>query len=50
MKKAIALILLVVLTGCVRVGEFTPERHAQYELGKPDCDKTPEKCIKGVPW
>ncbi len=50
MKKIFVFCIIVLLSACVKVGEFTPERHAQYELGKPDCNKTPEKCINGIPW
>ena len=49
-QKAFALFLLVLLSACVEVGEFTPERHAEHELGHPDCQKTPERCIEGVAW
>ncbi len=50
MKKICVFVLLILLTACVKVGEFTPERHAQYEQGKPDCNRTPERCINGIPW
>ncbi len=50
MKKIAVLFLICLLAACVKAGEFSPERHAQYEQGKPDCSKTPERCIKGVPW
>ena len=50
MKTFLVLLMIVALGACVRVGEFTPERHAQYEMGKPDCNKTSEKCINGIPW
>ena len=50
MKSLLILLMIVTLGACVKVGEFTPERHAQYEMGKPDCNKTPEKCINGIPW
>ena len=50
MKKLFMLFLIVFLAACVKVGEFTPERHADYELGKPNCETNPEKCIKGIPW
>lgn len=50
MKYLGVLLFLCLLSGCVKVGEFTPERHAQHELGTPDCNKTPEKCINGIPW
>lgn len=50
MKRVFALILVVFLSACMQVGEFTPERHAQHEMGHPDCDEMPERCINGVPW
>lgn len=50
MNKLFLLMMCLALSSCVSVGEFTPERNAQYEMGKPDCNKTPEKCINGVPW
>ena len=50
MKKIFILLLVVILSGCIKAGEFSPESHRLYELGKADCEKTPEKCHKGVPW
>lgn len=49
-RHVIVLTLFALLTGCIRAGEFTPERHAQYEIGQTDCNKTPKKCINGIPW
>lgn len=39
MKKLICLLLIAMLGACVKAGEFSPERHAQYEQGHPDCEK-----------
>lgn len=50
MNKLIVLLMIMVLSGCVKAGEFSPERHAQYEQGHPECNKSPEKCVNGVPW
>lgn len=50
MKKLLIAAFIIFLSGCMQVGKFSPERHAQHELGRPDCDVTPEKCIHGVPW
>ena len=50
MKKILLLVLVAALSGCIKAGEFTPETHKLYEMGKPDCEKTPEKCHKGIPW
>ena len=50
MKKVIMFLLIAILSACVKAGEFTPETHALYEMGKPDCEKTPERCYKGIPW
>ncbi len=50
MKRAIALLLIVLLGACVKVGEFSPERHADYDKGHADCQQTPERCVNGVPW
>lgn len=50
MKKILLLLFLLILCACVQVGEFSPESHDLYEMGKADCEKTPEKCHKGVPW
>ena len=50
MKKIFALLVVLLLGACVEVGKFTPETHALYDTGHPDCDKTPEKCVHGVPW
>ncbi|MBR2921783.1 MAG: hypothetical protein IKC10_00520 [Alphaproteobacteria bacterium] len=50
MKKILLFVMILLLSGCVKVGEFTPETHKLYEMGKPDCEKTPERCYKGVPW
>ncbi len=47
--RYLALIALLLLTACT-VGEFTPERHAMYDEGRPDCQKTPERCVNGYPW
>ncbi len=49
MKVFLGLFALFLLVSC-KVGEFTPERHALYDLNRPDCEKTPEKCINGYPW
>lgn len=49
MQKVIVFLTALLLSGCV-AGEFSPERHAQYEEGHPDCKVTPERCINGVPW
>ena len=29
---------------------FRPEIYTWHELGKPDCNVTPEKCVHDVPW
>ena len=50
MRIFLMLGLLVLLCGCVKAGEFTPETNKLYELGKPNCEKVPERCHKGVPW
>jgi len=51
MKKLLWFVCCLMLSACsVKVGEFTPERHALYSEGQPDCDKTPERCINGYPW
>ena len=50
MKNFLILLLVVLISGCVKVGEFTPRSHELYEMGKADCEKTPERCHKGVPW
>jgi len=49
-KNILVCLLVIILSGCIKAGEFSPERHAQYELGHADCEKTPERCIHGVPW
>ena len=41
---------MLLALGACKVGEFTPERHQIYDLGRPDCEKQPERCINGVPW
>ncbi|MBQ8661382.1 MAG: hypothetical protein IJ482_03565 [Alphaproteobacteria bacterium] len=48
MKLTITALLLLSLAAC-SVGEFTPERHAQYESSV-DCEKTPQRCVRGYPW
>lgn len=48
MKIIFSLLLLCLLSAC-EAGKFTPERHALYESGV-DCEKTPERCVKGYPW
>lgn len=49
-KKIFLFLVIIMLGGCFTVGEFTPERHAQHEQGHADCQKTPDRCIHGVPW
>ena len=50
MKKVLLFLMVAILCGCVKSGEFTPETNQLYEMGKVDCEKTPERCYKGVPW
>ena len=50
MKKILLLLLISILAGCIKVGEFSQQSHDLYEMGKVDCKKNPEKCHKGVPW
>ena len=49
-RKVFVVFFILLLSGCIEAGKFTPERHAEYELGHPDCQKTPERCIDGVAW
>ena len=49
-KKSFVFVFILLLCGCIEVGEFTPERHDQYEVGHPDCEKNPERCVEGVAW
>ena len=49
MQKLALFLFVMILSGCV-AGEFSPERHAQYEEGHADCKVTPERCIHGVAW
>lgn len=49
MKNLFVLFLLIVLSSCT-IGDFPPERNRLHEAGRADCQKTPEKCIDGVPW
>ncbi|MBR4105926.1 MAG: hypothetical protein IKK52_01325 [Alphaproteobacteria bacterium] len=51
MKKTLLIfVVLSFLSGCISVGEFTPKRHAQHEVGHADCEKTPDRCVNGIPW
>lgn len=50
MKKVLLFLFVTMLCSCIKAGEFTPETHQLYELGKPDCEKMPDRCHKGVPW
>lgn len=51
MKIIMMLLAILTIAACeIKVGEFTPERHRLHDLGRPDCEKTPEKCVDGVPW
>lgn len=50
MKKIWLLIFVLILGGCVKAGEFTPEAYELHNMGKVDCEKTPEKCHNGIPW
>ena len=44
MKKILLILLVALLSACIKVGEFTPETYKLYEMGKIDCEKNPEKC------
>jgi len=50
MRNLLIFIVIATLCGCIKAGEFSPERNAQYEYGNADCQKTPHRCINGVPW
>jgi hypothetical protein len=50
MKKILLVLLVIILSACVKAGEFTPQVYELHEMGKPDCEKTPERCYKGIPW
>ena len=50
MRKLGLFLLVLVLSGCVEVGKFSPKRHAQHEVGHADCQKTPDRCVNGVAW
>ena len=50
MKKILLVVMIAMLSACVKAGEFSSKTHALYEMGKPDCEKMPERCHKGVPW
>ncbi len=49
MKVFLPLFAVLLLVAC-KAGEFTPERRALYELNRPDCQKTPERCVGDYPW
>ncbi len=49
MRYLLAILVLFGLGACT-VGDIPPERQALYDSNKPDCNKTPEKCIHGYPW
>lgn len=42
-------VFLLILSAC-QVGELPPQREALYNKNTVDCNKTPEKCVKGYPW
>ena len=45
MKKIVLLLMVLILGGCIEAGEFTPETHKLYEMGKPDWEKLDGKCF-----
>ena len=49
MRFMIVVLLLVAVAGC-KVGDFGEDRLSEYELNRPDCQKTPDRCIDGYPW
>ena len=50
MKRILLFLIVILIGGCVKAGDFSPQTHELYEMGKPDCEKTPERCYKGIPW
>lgn len=50
MKIFLMICLLLAVSACFHSGDFTPERHAIHDMGRPDCAKTPERCVDGYPW
>lgn len=51
--RKILLICLLLLSGCVEAGEFTPERHRLHDLNRTEtCSQDARKCIPDtdIPW
>lgn len=53
MKKTIIICGILLLMGCVKAGEFTPERHRLHDLNRTEtCTQDSRKCIPdtNIPW
>ncbi len=52
MKKVLLFIGLLLLSGCVEVGNFPEDRVNLHEMGSENdyCDKHPSRCYEGVQW
>lgn len=53
MKKAVIICGILLLMGCVKAGEFTPERHRLHDLNRTEtCAQDSRKCIPdtNIPW
>lgn len=51
MKKMV-LIVFILLSGCVVVGDFPENRERLHNMNLDEayCNENPEKCIEGIPW
>ncbi len=54
MKKALLMMFVLLLCGCVKAGEFSAKRQRLHNMGAEHetnfCEQHPDKCINGVPW
>ncbi len=52
MKKLVLGLCLLLLSGCVLVGDFPENRERLHEYGHDEdyCHKNPGRCYNGIPW
>ena len=52
MKNLILIICLLVLSSCIKSGEFADDRNRMHEMNRDAdvCEKNPSRCISGVTW
>ena len=54
MKKWYILLLVLILFGCVEVGNFDAKRERLHRMGTSEeanyCEQNPDRCVNGVAW